>query len=217
MQPTQTVIGPTSMFDAPKSLNPTPPLRNFASSADGAKPLSELCIGTALWDFAFRHLRHTTRAGSCGSAYLALVGGQQCWEFVGERSQVGIRLSDWTGILRIGIESGRTVEESPRELHVWGMLDGPENLRRFSEAPEEVRTTVVSRSSGHHLSPSLHDYQFVLLATVMYSLDDSPSQDFPVFPEFDDIGITFGVIVVQVLSNWGGPSTSICRIDIIGT
>lgn len=120
---------------------------NFAAASHGAKPLSELCrvnegFGASLWGL----LRPPT--SRCGDAYLALQEDHHCWEFRGPRAQIGIRLSDWTSVAYMRLESGRTVEESPREVLVWGLLDGPENRRRFSAVPGEIKDALRGTSVG---------------------------------------------------------------------
>lgn len=108
------------------------------------------------------------------------------------------------------------MEESPREILLWGMLDGQENIAKFSDAPEPVRHTLQRRVPSHHHPPPFYDYHFVPLAFGKYGIDGPTLQEFEVFSEPGELGLDFGVVVLQILSNWGGPSTTICRVNVMG-
>lgn len=193
--------------------------QDFASSTTGAKPLSQLCLTkTANTWSIFRHLTVLSSDGvsGCGSAYLALEDNDGCWEFHGNRGQVGIRLSGWTKFKHIRIGSGRTVEESPREMILWGMIDGRENTEKFSSSSSIVRNTLMRHAPPQISPPSLDGYHFIPLASFLYDLNGPVLQDFPAFTELEGLGLEFGVVVLQILSNWGGPSTSVCRINVLG-
>lgn len=179
---------------------------NFASEQHGAKPLSELCaVKGFIWNI------FSPSSERCGGAYSALQENSQCWTFRGSRAQVGIRLSNWTSIRRVGIDSGRTVEESPRKVLVWGMI---EDAKSYLAIPEEIRDNLFSHILPHQ-APSLRDYHFIPLAAFVYDLGGSAHQEFTVLPEMELLTeLVFGVVVFQFLGNWGGPSTSICQIQL---
>lgn len=60
------------------------------------------------------------------------------------------------------------VEESPRRVIIWGMLDEEENTSKFSQVPVEVRETLLSHISNQHMPSSLNDFIFVPMTTFMY-------------------------------------------------
>lgn len=139
------------------------------------------------------------------------------WCFSGSAGLVGIALRE-TGILsHITLSSStarpyvQALESPPRTVIIWGGVDGQENYNK-------VRATAGQAFGGTSLPDLLATSSqiFVPLAHFDYRIDyTSPVvQIFPVDDMFASAGIDFGVLVVDVRSNWGAPVTCLGALQV---
>ena len=142
--------------------------------------------------------------------------GGRCWELDGAHGQVGILLAEHVRPSHITVDHvprgiARSTTQAPRHMRVWGALDGRINHDRYD--PRLFANSNV-RSDGP-LIP--HTYQFVHLADIEYDITASwHAQTFPVDAHVQDMQLSFGVVVVEFLDNWGSSTSCIYRIRIHG-
>ncbi|KAJ3521962.1 hypothetical protein NM688_g8945 [Phlebia brevispora] len=125
-----------------------------------------------------------------------------CWVFQGDQAQLAIRLSNYSAITRIAIEQPYATDEvarSPRQIAVWGLVDGPEDEARLAEQ-QELYETLLSRMRSAVEHPA-KGYHFIPLAAFAYDGTSAGLQTFSVFHNVAALGLEYGVILVQVLSN----------------
>ena len=147
-----------------------------------------------------------------------------CWPFAGSEGQLGISLAAPTYISDVSIdhvakEVAFDMRSAPREMEVWGLVEGrdnvakvtewkAENARRKEERKREAeeRGEVVPVDEVEELYPRTLPMspQYIRIASFRYDIH-SPNnvQTFPVSPEIRDLGVDFGIVVLRVKSNWG--------------
>lgn len=137
--------------------------------------------------------------------------------FPGAQAQLAIRLSNYSTVTRIAIEQPYAEDEaahSPRQIAVWGLVDGSEDEARLEEH-QEVYKTLLSRMQSTVDRPA-QGHHFVPLAAFAYDAANAGLQTFSVFHSVAALGLEYGVILVQIISNWGGPSTRLCHVGVFG-
>ena len=147
-----------------------------------------------------------------------------CWPMIGDFGQLGVALSFPAHITDITIdhvakEVAFDLRTAPRDMEVWGLLEGEENLEkvvafRAERAAQHAEAVRVAEESGSPLPEELDedDYPptlpanqpFIRLATFTYDID-APSniQTFPVRQEIQDLGVDFGIVALVIKNNWG--------------
>ncbi|KAJ3555323.1 hypothetical protein NM688_g2645 [Phlebia brevispora] len=140
-----------------------------------------------------------------------------CWIFQGAEAQLAIRLSNYSTVTRIAIEQPYVADEvarSPRQIAVWGLVDGAEDEAHLA-GHEEVYKSLLSRMHTTEDRP-VHGHQFVPLAAFTYDAASAGLQTFAVFHSVAALDLEYGVILVKILNNWGGESTRFCHIGVFG-
>jgi SUN domain-containing protein 1/2 len=147
-----------------------------------------------------------------------------CWPMSGDFGQLGVALSYPAYITDITIdhvakEVAFDLRTAPRDMEVWGLVEGQENLEkvvafRAERAAQRADAVSVAEESGSPLSeePDEDDYPatlpgnqpFIRLASFTYDID-APSniQTFAVRQEIQDLGVDFGVVALVIRNNWG--------------
>ncbi|KAJ3842020.1 hypothetical protein F5878DRAFT_556491 [Lentinula raphanica] len=194
-----------------------------------------------------------------------------CWPFNGAKGQLGIALAAPVVVDSITVDhvpaetaydDGLMLEEeiregegnndgekkrrskrrsAPREMEVWGLVEGRENVRRVKEWKEGLRAERDKRENEDDLDPSPHQPEdsdvlglaeldvsypptlpqspgYIRIASFTYDIH-SPEhiQTFPVLPYVKELGVDFGVVVVLVGSNWGMEDyTCLYRVRVHG-
>ncbi|KAJ2985920.1 hypothetical protein NUW54_g9981 [Trametes sanguinea] len=159
----------------------------------------------------------TTLQGASSSPEMALNDDMKvgmCWHVSSRSFQLGIVLSRLIYPTHISIdhipwEIAADAGEAPRSMLLWGVVDGKWNdvvvqeLRRTRQLPVPI--------PPGRASPAIPgEYNYVLLASFQYDIH-SPSlaQTFPVDPVVSSSLTYFGILVLEVVDNWGSAST--CR------
>ncbi|KAH9481357.1 Spindle pole body-associated protein sad1 [Psilocybe cubensis] len=139
----------------------------------------------------------------------------QCWPFAGTHGRLGVALAfpihieEFT-IDHIAKELAYEMLAAPRDMEVWGMVEGKENVERVSawKADRAARAEAGEEESVHDSIPYPSELpknpEFVRLANFTYDIN-APSnvQTFSVDPEIKELGIDVGIVVLRVLNNWG--------------
>ncbi|PIL29457.1 hypothetical protein GSI_08399 [Ganoderma sinense ZZ0214-1] len=103
---------------------------------------------------------------------------------------------------------------APRHIVFWGIVEGVGNKGRASRVVGDLALSGVFNRTV----PNLHQREnFLPLATVEYDIRGSSHvQTFAVHPSLVESNIDFGVIVLEVLDNWGGEVTQLYRVRVHG-
>ena len=147
-----------------------------------------------------------------------------CWPMSGDSGQLGVALSFPAYITDITIdhvakEVAFDLRTAPRDMEVWGLVEGEENLDkiiafRAERAAQRAEAVRVAEESGSPLpeEPDEDDYPptlpanqpFIRLASFTYDIE-APSniQTFPARQEIQDLGVDFGIVALVIKNNWG--------------
>ncbi|KAJ3814094.1 hypothetical protein F5876DRAFT_33699 [Lentinula aff. lateritia] len=161
-----------------------------------------------------------------------------CWPFPGSHGQLGIALAapvvvDSVTIDHVAAETASKRRSAPREMEVWGLVEGRENIHKVKEWREGLITQRQAKDAApergeeqdfNHLDDLLGTSEldvpypstlpkspmYIRLASFTYDIH-SPShiQTFPVLPylskygKLGEAGVDFGVVALVVRSNWG--------------
>ncbi|KAJ3510976.1 hypothetical protein NLJ89_g4374 [Agrocybe chaxingu] len=99
--------------------------------------------------------------------------------------------------------------QRPREMEVWGMVEGKDNIGRLKAwkderaARKEMGQVDEYESVAYPKTLPKHP-EYIRLANFTYDIH-APQymQTFPVDPEVKALGIDFGIVALRVLNNWG--------------
>ena len=111
-----------------------------------------------------------------------------------------------------------TLAKAPRKFVVWGVVDGEANMERYSDSSDIIHD-LWSRvgANGPMTRNEDRDLQFVPLASVFYNIRaEQLFQTFQVFPEITRLDMDFGIVVIQILGNWGDSFTACHHMGIYG-
>lgn len=148
-----------------------------------------------------------------------------CWPMRGDFGQLGVALaspayiSDFT-IDHVAKEVAFDLRGAPRDLEVWGQVEGKENLEKVmswlaERAAQRAERQQRAEESGvpfeedepqEDAYPATlpKDKAFVRLASFTYDVHSPSSiQTFPIRPEVRQLGVDFGVVVLVIKNNWG--------------
>lgn len=190
--------------------------RDFALLADGAILLPELT--------AVAGARGVLRARERGTRAEAALDDDtrigNCWSIPGTGGQLGFRLATMIRPTHVSIdhipsEIAADISRAPREIALWGGIDGPyeDILHNFTRFHHVAPPTVGDRSAPF----VTHGYNFALLAHFEYDIRSTAHiQTFGLLPYIVESDMVFGVVVLEILSNWGGKSTSLYRVRVHG-
>ena len=144
----------------------------------------------------------------------------RCWPFEGSEGQLGVKLARRTYISDITIdhvakEVAFDLRSTPRQMEVWGLVEGQENLAKVvGWLADRQRRRSDAVESGHPLDPKDEDWEFpkhlpkdaqyIRVSKFLYDVHSTRNiQTFPVDSEVRALGVDFGVVVLVVKSNWG--------------
>ena len=160
-----------------------------------------------------------------------------CWSFAGGEGQMGVSLASPIYMEEVTIDHvaksiAFDMRSAPRQMEVWGLVEGKDNIARVRAwkedlaARKEARQTALGgedssttydkdgshSSNGYPDNFEVVDYpktlpknpEYIRLANFTYNIH-SPNnvQTFPVMPEIRELGVDFGIVVLRVLNNWG--------------
>ena len=160
-----------------------------------------------------------------------------CWPFAGGEGQLGVALASPIFVEEVAIDHvPRSVafdmRSAPRQMEVWGLVEGKDNIARVRAWKEDLATrkeagqpTLGGEDSattydkdgsdspdGDHDKSTFDDYpktlpkdpEYIRLANFTYNIHSPDNvQTFPVIPEIRELGVDFGIVVLRVLNNWG--------------
>ena len=160
-----------------------------------------------------------------------------CWPFAGTQGQVGVLLARNVFISEFSIDHAPRdiaydVRSAPRQMEVWGLVQGMDNIAKVREYQQTVRqrreeTIQHAKEQGIPPPPEETPYpqslprspHYIRLAQFSYDVH-SPEyiQTFAVPKDIQEIGADFGVIVLLIKNNWGEEDfTCLYRLRVHGT
>ena len=104
------------------------------------------------------------------------------------------------------------IGQAPRNMTLWGVVDGRINKEVFERL-------VLSESSSHaRRTPTIvRDLLWAPLISFTYDIeDDNSMQTFPINPAIVDNRMSFGVVALEILDNWGSETTCLYRVRVHG-
>ncbi|KAF8627047.1 hypothetical protein AX17_006387 [Amanita inopinata Kibby_2008] len=165
-----------------------------------------------------------------------------CWPFAGSKGQLGVSLAavvlvDSVTIDHVPKEVAFDVRSAPKDMEVWGLVEGEDNIRKVKEWRErkaserEQRRQQQSEGKGQgeeqeveqeevEYPPTLPKFPgYIRLANFTYDIEGgSHVQTFPVSDEVREMGVDFAVMVLMVKDNWGREDlTCLYRFRVHGT
>ncbi|TFK79279.1 hypothetical protein K466DRAFT_473880, partial [Polyporus arcularius HHB13444] len=144
----------------------------------------------------------------------------ECWLVRSSSAQLGVGLQSFVApthitIDHIPLEIAADIGEAPRTMFLWGLVEGAGNLAIYRNLTErgEVLSAIVDRQGPLHRDNS----PYVLLASFDYNIyAPFHIQTFSISSVAIEEGMYFGVVVLEILENWGAETTCLYRIRIHG-
>ena len=166
--------------------------------------------------------RRLTTLGSGSTPPSTVLGNSagECWTFRGTAGTFGVVL-DASNVIpshivihhRLSNSTTSLLSRAPRQVTVWGMVDGDQNMKPYSLSQHAFTSILASVPSF----PIPKRGVFLPLADIDFDITAlSFRQTFPLFDEVESWGIDFGIIVFDIRSNWGSDLTSLCSVHVYG-
>ncbi|TFK81046.1 hypothetical protein K466DRAFT_578729 [Polyporus arcularius HHB13444] len=191
-------------------------LQDFALHALGAKVLPQLTtMAPGRW-------RGSLPQNAPEEALRDSLHVGQCWLVKGTSAQLGIALHSpvyptHVTVDHVPLEIAPDIGQAPRRMLLWGLVEGKNNLGLYHELSPERAPDVFPADLGRNGPPVSGLSRFVLLASFEYNIfAPFHIQTFPVNPAIVDTGFYFGIVVLEILDNWGGDTTCLHRVRVHG-
>jgi SUN domain-containing protein 1/2 len=160
-----------------------------------------------------------------------------CWPFAGSEGQLGITLAAPTYISDVTIdhvakETAFDMRSAPREMEVWALVEGKDNIAKVREwqaekmKRQEEASVRAEEEGAEFVEEDAEVYpktlprapQYIQIASFAYDINASNNiQTFPVSQEIRDLGVDFGIVVLRIKSNWGRKEfTCLYRLRVHG-
>lgn len=202
-------------------------LRNYAAGSDGSRILPNFAPVTppspprsSWWGRLLPDAPVSIEVlGEPSEAPLSLLDGrlEPCWSVSASRGYLAIRLAECSTVTKLLLGGPRTQDASsnPQDVVIWGVVDGSENVLRLQAASVVLEALHSRLPALAQAPPSLTDYPVVPIAVVRLENVTGP-QSFDIMQEIIDLKVDFGLVVVEILSNWGGNVTEMCTLGVYG-
>lgn len=152
-----------------------------------------------------------------------------CWPFHGTEGQLGVSLAVPISITEVTIdhvpkEVALDMRSAPRDMELWGLVEGADNIVKVKEWTEEkARRKEEARQKGEVVEEEYPKTlpkwpQYIRVASFRYDIHAPNNvQTFPVLQEVRDLGVDFGVVALRVKNNWGRKEfTCLYRLRVHG-
>lgn len=212
-------IRPLLQLPSLSSTVPTPPIaseqeilyqliqgyKDFALTTNGGSIACPFTSGCKT------HADVHTEHGSPSLSITDSLHAEDCWDTLGHSAELGVLLSQHLQPHYIALDHALAhspgLHRAPRNVTVWGVVDGLKN-RRLLEGRVKNSYNMPSSASARMVVP---------VATMYYSIHTPvPTQTFPVFDYIRDTKVDFSLFIFQIMDNWGAASTCLYRVRIYG-
>ncbi|KAH7919174.1 hypothetical protein BV22DRAFT_1023447, partial [Leucogyrophana mollusca] len=146
-----------------------------------------------------------------------------CWRFKGTSGQLGIVLPVPVIISHITVDHVSRkytplTNLALRTIIIWGVVDAPENLEKLERRTANVSAKLTELIGDRSGPPITGHFQFTPLAIFDYDIHaNSHIQTFPLLDDILGLKMDFGVVVVEIVDNWGSEAwTCLHRVRIHG-
>ena len=145
----------------------------------------------------------------------------KCWLIPGNAAQLGLCLSAMIHLTHVSIdhiphEIAADVGRAPRSMLLWGGVDGEANEARLGDFIRSAKATS-SHKTARTGPKATRGYTFALLGSFEYDIRASSHvQTFSLEPYFAESGMYFGVVVLEIVNNWGSNCTCLYRLRVHG-
>ena len=161
-----------------------------------------------------------------------------CWPFAGTEGQLAVALAAPTYISDVTIdhvakEVAFDMRSAPREMEVWGMVEGKDNVVKVkawqkAKAARRAEARKVAKEKGVPFVDDDEELpypktlpkspQYIRIANFTYDIHAPRNiQTFPVDEEIRNLGVDFGIVVLRIKSNWGRDEyTCLYRLRVHG-
>ncbi|KAI0712374.1 hypothetical protein C8Q76DRAFT_571591, partial [Earliella scabrosa] len=142
-----------------------------------------------------------------------------CWRVPGSGGQIGVVLSELiypthVTIDHIPLPLASDTDDAPREMILWGVIDGAASKDRYAQ----LHGAVLGAAGVDHQGPHINaGFTFIPISTFEYDRHGkSHVQTFSVHPLVVTSRIDFGLVVLDIVSNWGSNTTCLYRLRVHG-
>ncbi|KAJ8502371.1 hypothetical protein ONZ45_g11827 [Pleurotus djamor] len=207
------------------------PLRNYALLADGAFPVPELTSlthGLTESSFLQRVVTRFTHV-DCIDPNINLpsvalepyTDAGECWELDGSSGHLALHLPEPVFISQFSIEhispalvSNASALRSPRSLKLWGWVD--------QNALSTHSQSRIRRPPHFGYNGALPDYMhpdggFIEMGAMEYDLHSGQLRQYQSTSISSAQYVSFSIVLIEFLSNYGAPTTCIYNIGIHGS
>ncbi|KAI6041184.1 hypothetical protein EDC04DRAFT_2566062, partial [Pisolithus marmoratus] len=136
--------------------------------------------------------------------------------------QIAIAFQDVVHVMHVMVDHipvglTNTTERAPRKLLLWGMVDGKDNLVKYHSLCNSATGALCGLLTAHTAPALSHSMPFIPLARFDYNIHaTNHTQLFPILDSVAATGMDFGVVVLEILDNWGGELTCLYWVGIYG-
>ena len=138
-----------------------------------------------------------------------------CWRIDNHSGQLGFMLSEMVMVTHVTIDHiagdmTSDISTAPRRMILWGVIDGEDNL-------EKAEALVDGEDVKWVGPPITGGYKFIKLTSFSYDIHGAfHIQTFPVADTVISLGLDIGLLVLEVVDNWGGSTTCLYRVRVHG-
>ncbi len=142
-----------------------------------------------------------------------------CWINPSPGGQIGVVLAKPIRPYNVTIDHipsylASDISQAPRRMILWGVIDGSINKIRYTNLEASSRLMPQVNQSA---PPIAHKYLFIPLVEFEYSIyDRTHVQTFDVPQAIVASNIDVGLVVLEVVSNWGTDVTCMYRMCVHG-
>ncbi|KIO03548.1 hypothetical protein M404DRAFT_145533, partial [Pisolithus tinctorius Marx 270] len=193
---------------------------DYASWCNGGIVLKPLTTSSHAYDSWVNKL-----LGKTGSARAALEDDLQegaCWRLPDRLGQIAVAFREVVRVTHVVVDHipaglTNTIGLAPRKLLLWGMVDGKDNLVKYHSLRNSATGTLQELLAARAAPALSHGMPFIPLVSFDYNIHaTNHTQIFPILGSVAATGMDFGVVVLEILDNWGGELMCLYRVGIYG-
>ncbi|KAI6043259.1 hypothetical protein EDC04DRAFT_2563006 [Pisolithus marmoratus] len=185
-------------------------LYDYALWRNGGMVLSSLTSSPAYDSLVSRLL------GKVGSVHVALEDDLQegaCWHLPNWFGQIAIAFRDVVHVTHVMVDHIparliNTTDITPCKLLLWGMVNREDNLAKYHSLCNSAMGTLCELLTARTAPALSRGMPFVPLVSFDYNIHaTNHTQVFLIFDSVVATGMDFGVVVLEILDNWGSKLT----------